>query len=211
MPYYSQHGQDRYLHETFFKTRRDGIFVEFGALDGLLDSNSLFFERSLNWTGILIEPNPAAFALLQRNRPNCQLENVAISNENAILPFLKIAGGLYGWSGLLDDIEPQHHERIDQYIKPDDIETIAVSVRDLAWLAERHQLTQIDFMSIDTEGTEAKIMRAFPWELLHVAVFCIENNFENYNLDDLMAAQGYVKSARLGPDDIFAHRSLIAA
>lgn len=211
MTYYSQHGQDQYLHETFFKERSGGTFIEFGALDGLLDSNTLFFERNLDWTGILIEPNPAAFELLLKNRPNCQLANVAISNQNATLPFLKIAGGFYGWSGLSDDIEPQHHERIDRYIQQDELQTIQVSVHDLAWLAERYQLTDVDFMSIDTEGTEEKIIRAFPWEQLRVGVFCIENNFQNYDIEGLMASHGYVKSARIGPDDIFAHRSLMAS
>lgn len=208
MTYYSQYGQDQYLYDTFFKERFGGTFVEFGALDGLLDSNSLFFEREMRWSGILIEPNPTAFDLLRTNRPACRLENVAISNDNTSLPFLKISGGLYGWSGLLGDIEPQHHERIQQYISEDDIQTIQMRVHSLAWLADKYQLTHLDFMSIDTEGTEEKIMRSFPWERLQVSVFCIENNFQNYDIGELMSSHGYVKSARIGPDDIFAHRSL---
>ncbi len=209
MTYFSQYGQDRYIHETFFRDRTSGTFVEFGALDGLLDSNTLFFEQHLGWTGILIEPNPDAFALLQRNRPRCQLENVAISNTNGIMPFTRISGGLYGWSGLSQDIEPQHRERIEQRIAPEDVQTIDVRVHDLAWLAERHGLTQIDLMSIDTEGTEEKIMRDFPWDRLSVGVFCIENNFDNYDIGDLMAAHGYQRSARVGTDDIYAQSALM--
>lgn len=210
MSYHSQYGQDRYLHETFFRDTRGGLFVEFGALDGLLDSNTLFFERELNWTGILIEPNPTAFALLQANRSQCRLENLAISNENGMLPFTRIDGGFYGWSGLRDDIEPQHQERIDRYIKGEEIHTIEVEVRDLAWLADKYRLEQVDFMSIDTEGTEEKIMRSFPWERMRVSAFCIENNFQNYDLDALMAAHGYEKTARIGSDDIFVIRALAA-
>ena len=208
MKYYSQYGQDRYLHETFFKGRTAGTFVEFGALDGLLDSNTLFFERHLGWTGILIEPNPDAFSLLQTNRPNCRLENVAISDENAVMPFMKIKGGLYGWSGLQEDIEPQHQARIEQRIPTQDIETIAVHVHDLAWLSDKYALTHLDLMSIDTEGTEEKVMRAFPWDRLRVSVLCIENNFDNYDISDLMTARGYRKMARIGTDDIYVVRDL---
>lgn len=209
MQYYSQYGQDRYIQETFFRDYQGGTFVEFGALDGLLDSNTLFFEREKDWTGVLIEPNPEAFALLQQNRPQCKNENVAISSVDSVMRFKKISGGFLGWSGLLGDLEPQHLERIYQHIPPESQETINVNVRNLAWLAGRHQLDRVDLMSIDTEGTEEKIMRTFPWDLLKVAVFCIENNFQNYDSDALMAAQGYEKSARIGSDDIYYKQALI--
>lgn len=207
--YFSQYGQDKYLHETFFKDRRHGVFVEFGALDGLLDSNSLYFERELSWTGILIEPNPTAFARLEVNRPACTNLNVAIGDSVGQRPFLRIDGGLYGWSGLADDIEPEHRDRIAEYVEPDAVARIQVEVRDLRWLAEQHAPHPIDLMSIDTEGSEERIMRSFPWDTLKVAVFCIENNFNNYSIDDLMASHGYVKAARIGPDDIFCRRELI--
>lgn len=203
MKYYSQYGQDQYVHETFFKDFHCGTFIEFGALDGLLDSNTLFFERELDWTGILIEPNPLAFEMLKKNRPHCNIEQVAISNENTVMPFMRIDGNFYGWSGLLADIEPQHSERIEQYIRKEEIQTINVQVHDLAWLADQYSLKHVDFMSIDTEGTEEKIMNAFPWEKLTVTVFCIENNFQNYSIDALMTFHGYEKNTRIGPDDIY--------
>ena len=34
-----------------------GTFIEIGAFDGVTESNSQLFERCVNWTGILIEPN----------------------------------------------------------------------------------------------------------------------------------------------------------
>jgi FkbM family methyltransferase len=209
MDYYSQYGQDKYIHETFFLNFHGGTFVEFGALDGVLDSNTLFFEKEQHWTGILIEPNPEAFALLVQNRPHCKNENVAISSEASVMQFKKIRGGFYGWSGLLSDMEPQHLERINQHIPQADQETINVNVRTLAWLADRHQLHHVDLMSIDTEGTEEKIMQSFPWDRLTVSVFCIENNFRNYDSDALMASHGYTKGSRIGSDDIYYKQALI--
>ena len=63
MPYGSQYGQDKCVHETLFQSFHGGTFVEFRALDGLLDSNTLFFGREQGRAGVLIEPNPDAFAL----------------------------------------------------------------------------------------------------------------------------------------------------
>lgn len=206
MTYHSQHGQDRYLHEHLFGDRRGGVFVEFGALDGLLDSNTLFFERELGWSGVLVEPNPVAFAALERNRPACRLENVAISDGNGTSDFLRIDGDFYGWSGLRERIEAPHRYRIERMVQRDQMEVMEVAVHDLAWLAERHGLHRVDFMSIDTEGSEEVIVRAFPWERLEVEVFCIENNFDNTAIPELMAARGYRKLAHLGTDDIYVRQ-----
>ncbi|EGV19380.1 FkbM family methyltransferase [Thiocapsa marina] len=211
MSYHSQHGQDQFIHERFFQNHRSGTFIEFGALDGVIDSNTLFFERELGWNGILIEPNPVAFARLVKNRPNAIKENVALSDCHGRMPFVQIIGGFLGWSGIAADIEPQHRERIQGHLPQESVHEIEVEVRDLAWLLDRHPLDQVDFMSIDTEGTEAKIMRAFPWERVRVSVFCIENNFDNYAIDDLMNDRGYAKVARLGTDDIFCLHELAQA
>ena len=57
--------------------QRDGFFVECGALDGETRSNTLVFERQLNWTGLLIEADPLNFAkIITKNRkayvsPSC--------------------------------------------------------------------------------------------------------------------------------------------
>ena len=68
--YYSQCGEDKFLNENFFKGKTNGVYIEMGAVDGLFQSNTKFFEDQLNWTGILIEPQPNSFKKLQMNRPN---------------------------------------------------------------------------------------------------------------------------------------------
>jgi len=50
----SQVGQSRFV-DTLLSGRRDGFFIECGAADGEVYSNSLFFELERNWTGLLIE------------------------------------------------------------------------------------------------------------------------------------------------------------
>lgn len=56
------------------------MFLEIGALDGERFSNTLFFEKSLGWTGILIESNGNNFAgLIQKNRKSWLL-NVCVDN-----------------------------------------------------------------------------------------------------------------------------------
>ena len=56
--YKSQDGQDKWANENVFKGKSRGIFVDLGCYDGVTYSNTWYFERVLNWTGVCVEPNP---------------------------------------------------------------------------------------------------------------------------------------------------------
>ncbi|KAF6201526.1 hypothetical protein GE061_003917 [Apolygus lucorum] len=56
---------------SILQNKKNGFFIEVGALDGETRSNTLYFERFLNWTGLLIEPDPLNFANLLRKKPKC--------------------------------------------------------------------------------------------------------------------------------------------
>jgi hypothetical protein len=49
----------------------NGFYIEAGAYDGVLQSNTKFIEEELNWTGILIEPSPKVFLELEKNKCTC--------------------------------------------------------------------------------------------------------------------------------------------
>ena len=54
--------QDQFLDEFIFKGRvKNGFFVEAGADNFLLNSNSLLFELTHGWTGLLVEPLVSQF------------------------------------------------------------------------------------------------------------------------------------------------------
>ena len=59
----SRFGEEKYVYDTYFKKMNlsDGFFVELGAVDGLIVSNSYLLEDKYKFTGILIEPNPFEF------------------------------------------------------------------------------------------------------------------------------------------------------
>ena len=48
---------DKFINEIIFRNKKDGFFVEIGALDGVIFSNSYIFEKYLNWSGVCIEPD----------------------------------------------------------------------------------------------------------------------------------------------------------
>ena len=118
MTWYSEYGQDQWLEENVFKGKRDGVFVEAGALDGLLHSNTLFFERKRGWRGLLVEANPSTCESVLQNRPKCRFINAALWDRFAMVDFHQISGGLYGWSGIVESMEERSVHKIEANIPP---------------------------------------------------------------------------------------------
>ena len=85
--YYSQSKEDIYLNTNYFKDKKNGTYVELGAVDGVLYSNTKFFQDTLNWKGILIEPSANMFSLLKKNRPNDLVFNEIVSSYTSELEF----------------------------------------------------------------------------------------------------------------------------
>ena len=69
--YYGQFNPpvDKILHEKYFPNKLNGISIEAGALDGIWDSNTNFFEKNYNWKTINIEPLNNMYEKLVFNRP----------------------------------------------------------------------------------------------------------------------------------------------
>jgi FkbM family methyltransferase len=168
----SQLGQDLWvLEQTNFK--RDGFFVEFGATDGVLLSNSYLLEKEFGWEGLCSEPNPKYFKQLQKNR-NCTVSNACIAGitgEKVEFILANEYGGIADYAH--DD---NHAEKRTAYANNGDLITLStVSLHD--FLVKNNAPKNIDYMSIDTEGSEFNILKSFPFENWNVKLFSIEHNF----------------------------------
>ena len=54
--FYSQDGQDQFLETNIFKGYKNGVYMDIGAYDGVDINNTLYFEKTHNWTGVNVEP-----------------------------------------------------------------------------------------------------------------------------------------------------------
>lgn len=200
--YHSQDGQDKFV-DALLEKKAGGVFVEFGALDGVLHSNTLFFERERDWIGLLIEANPDAFARLEKSgRRGSLYVNCAVYDRTGYAEFEKIEGGLYGWSGIRETIEPAHWERIRKSANPNR-SIISVPCARLADILDHWGHSKIDYMSIDVEGAEENILRAFPWDKFDIDVLGVEDNFGNVELDALIQQAGYQFLKKVGHDRMY--------
>jgi len=210
MKFYSQNGQDQIIYRNFFKTAQGkGVFLEIGADDGIDNSNTRFFEESLGWTGICVEPRPQAFSQLIKNR-KCLCKQAAIGNERKRSSFLSISGYGKGLSGLIDHYDKRHVNRISREMalpaaKDSTAETIEVEVLPIADLLTENSIHHIDICSIDTEGSEFEIVQSIDFSRFHFNVLLIENNYRQNNVHKHLTQQGFKYFGRIGADDIFVN------
>jgi FkbM family methyltransferase len=197
--YHSEFGQDKWLNENVFNGRRGGVFFEAGALDGVMDSNTLFFEDELGWTGLLVEPMPKAAEQCRRAR-RVPVKEIALSDGAGEKEFELCDGGLFGWSGIAESMEFEHRTRMVEKVKNRSL--IKVACAPLQSVLAEAGIKTLDYCVLDIEGAEWPVLMAYDWSV-PVEVFEIEDNFGNYPIDSFMAGHGYKKLIRLGVSNIY--------
>ena len=182
----SQFGQE-ILALTINNWKRNGFFVEFGALDGKTHSNTYMLEKEFGWNGIVAECGMRWEQELLRNR-KCKIERSAVWKETGKeLIFIDCESP--GLSTLEEYRESDGHALLREKGKSYKVKTI--SLIDL--LRKHESPKRIDYMSIDTEGSEWDILRDFPFKNYEIGVLTIEHNF-NLNrekIQKLLFANGF--------------------
>ena len=188
---HSQIGQDLWVLE---KTRhkRNGFFVEAGACDGILLSNTLLLEQDYGWNGICAEPNPHYYQALLKNR-NCQCDNRALYSEDGLELEFYLAEE---FGGTAEDISAEK-ARLNHRMSFEKTLVKTVSLNSL--LTELGAPKTIDYISLDTEGSELKILEHFDFPSWDVSIFSVEHNTRHREdgveylekLIALMATHGY--------------------
>lgn len=200
----SQFKQDQYLYETLFKDKYHGVFVDVGAHDGKTFSNTYFFEKELNWTGLCIEPIPEVFARLQNCR-NATCIQGCISRVEGEASFLRIKGYSEMLSGLLNKYDPGHMARVNREIQTfkQESEVLTVKCYELNKLLLENNIRHVDLLSLDTEGGELEILQSIDFELIDIHVIDVENNAGTDEFYKFLLSKGYSLMTKLGCDEIY--------
>ncbi len=204
LKYHSQYGQDRFLDTEIFKGKENGFFIEIGAYDGIRFSNSLFFEKERKWKGICIEPIPARYEELKKNRNSINV-NACVSSKSGFVEFTMIEGYAEMLSGISKDYHKKHKNRIDENIKfhGGNKTTIKVESVTLNELLISNDVTMVDYCSIDTEGSELELLSSFDFSKFEVKAFSVENNYSDSKIRDLMKKNNYELIKTIECDEIY--------
>lgn len=167
--YYSQCEEDKFLNENFFKNKKNGVYIELGALNGVLYSNTKFFEDNLNWTGILIEPHPIMFKGLKETRPNNLLFNDLVSCHKDELVFRYFEWTHAAVSGVENTLTKMH---FDVFFDSDNAwhktlpqSKMNIKPKTLTEIVKSTNITHIDFLSLDVEGHEYEVLLSWDFSI----------------------------------------------
>jgi FkbM family methyltransferase len=178
--------QDLFVLSTMdFKT--GGYFVEFGATNGIDLNNTFMLEKEFGWTGILAEPARRWHDALRKNR-GCQIETDCVwSASNANLTFHEADSGEYSTIDAYSRTGRNPNKSGHNY----NVRTI--SLEDM--LDKYNAPRQIDYISVDTEGSEFEILSAFNFGKYEFRVLTVEHNFQpdRAKICELLTRNGYAR------------------
>lgn len=200
----SQHGNERQIMRALRHSRsqlaqdvfvlcelgsKTGYFVEFGAANGIDASNTYLLEKEFGWQGILSEPARCWQEDLKNNR-NCIIATHCVWRESRQnLAFNEVDSGEYSTIAAFSLLDMHRETRKKGKIYS--VETI--SLEDL--LAMYNAPREIDYLSIDTEGSEYEILAAFDFSKYQIRAITCEHNFSplREKVHSLLAERGYVR------------------
>ena len=186
--YTSQIRQDLFvLSKLNFK--RNGYFVEFGATDGVELSNTCLLEKEFNWTGILAEPAKTWHSQLRKNR-KAHIETKCVWKKSGEkLLFNQTEAGIFS---TIDDFSSNDlHKGSRVGGKKYQVETIS-----LIDLLDKFQAPKvIDYLSLDTEGSEFEILESFDFSQYQIKVITCEHNYtpQRERIYDLLTKNGFTR------------------
>lgn len=164
--------------------KRGGYFVEVGVGDGVRHSNTLMLERDFGWGGILAEPATMFHESIEANRK-------AVLDKRAVE---EIGGRIVSFEQHDDDGEfsriSNGRQNSGLAVSSYNVETVRLD--DL--LSAHRAPTEIDFMSIDTEGSEISVLSGLSFDRWKFGLLSIEHNMYKSRLavyDDMMSKNGY--------------------
>jgi FkbM family methyltransferase len=228
--YRGQMGQDLFLNRWIFRDRGPGFFVDVGAFDGELGSNTYFFERRLGWKGVAFEPNAPAFAALRRTR-TCEAIQGCAYHRDGEVSFLALSEKQQrqrsddllppvNLSSLI--LDPRHGAVMLSGIREHMDNTARVETLGQAWnlvqavvtvpcfridsVLARLGVSTVDYLSIDVEGAELEVLQGIDFARVRVNVIGVERNERFPEVYRLLTGAGLDYHGLLFFDEIFVHR-----
>ena len=187
--------------DSLFNKKRNGFFIELGANNGLLQSNTAFFEKYRNWKGVLIEASPLLYKECVINRPKSKCyNNACVSNDykqENIMGDFNLSGGNDSLMSSINGVRRNNGNVCEKK------EMISVKARTLTDILHESDISQpIDLLSLDVEGYEFNVLNGldfnkyspsfllieiYRWDFEKIVEFLkkhnytLKENFSNYN------------------------------
>lgn len=166
---------------------KNGVFIEVGGNDGYKQSNTYYYERFQDWTGILVEGIPELYQKCVRERPKSKVFNCALVEHNFSEPYvtMKYANPMSLVIGAQKTQEAEenhlkkwveHQKKVHKDSKSYEIQ---VQTRTLTSILDECQVKQIDLFSLDVEGYELNVLKGLDFNKYKPKYMLIEARYKD--------------------------------
>ncbi len=206
---YSQCGEDRilkFLFDNILKISKPS-FLDIGAHHPYyLNNTNIFYESGSS--GINIDPNEISIQLFKKHRPRDISLQLGISDKATELDFYTFR---YSTHNTFDPVEAEKHKDALLSITKIKVQTIEYIIQEYA------NGVFPDFLSLDVEGLDLRILKTIDFSTNGPKVICVESNFEksktiwdkNYELIHYLKKENYVVYSDTFINTIFLQRKAI--
>lgn len=185
----SQLHQDAFVLEIL-GSKQDGYFVDVGAASGVALSNTYLLEKKFGWDGILVEPAKNWHDGLYSNRTAQVCIQAAWRESGIILPFMEPRDSYLSSLACRAVGDGFEKTRFSPTTATYDVTTISL----LDLLLKFGAPTTIDYLSIDTEGSECDVLEPFDFTKYQLRIITCEHNHNQarrQHVFDVLTRNGY--------------------
>lgn len=158
---YSQSGEDMILN-TIFAGIKNGIYVDVGANDPYIHSNTQYFYEK-GWNGINIDPNNLIIKRLNKIRKRDKNIKALISDTGKKLEYYYYESSSYNGCVYYENIP-------SKLLYKEIIESIPLNS-----LLMQNNCTKFDLLSIDVEGHDLNVLRSLDLTKIRPNIIIIES------------------------------------
>lgn len=187
--------EEEWIVRDYFQDKRGGVFVDIGANDYKRHSNTYYLESVLGWSGLAVDPQVSFADDYRAHRPRTQFFAffVADTSDTDVTLYLIPENPLVASS------DRAFAERAGTPAKDPVYASVPTAVRTirLTDLLDRAKIASFDFLSVDVELAEPKVLAGFDIERFKPLLVCIEAHpAVRQQILDYFAAHGYVLLGR---------------
>jgi FkbM family methyltransferase len=190
-PFVNKYGPDRnsereeeWLIRDFFGDRRGGFFVDVGANDYRLYSNTYYLDAVLGWSGIAVEPQRSFESKYTAHRPRTKFRPFFVSDESNTEAKMYVLAK----NSLVTSADKEFTARYGK-----DAREVTAPTITLNDLLDSEHVAAVDFLTMDIELWEPKALAGFDIERFKLALVCVEAHPEvRQQILDYFARHYYV-------------------